>query len=883
MHKTQSSGKNKRFEINSTLSIWVATLTVVSMIVLFALVINSAREKDMVEQYSKQQLVIASGTATGIEDLIGGVEKSMINLSKLPCVKGTMPEATRQSLKVIYNDLEGKVNFIAIEDKDGVAIGTYPTSYMKGIKGKSFEFYRYFQEVKETGIPYISDLVPMGEKKGKDVENISKSIIIAVPRYDSDNEFSGVVFAALSLSTIIDRYIRPVKCEVSCYSWMVDDRGTILVHPDAEFVGKDVGILEGAKSEGTASLKDVLLKGEGGYGEYLLIGDSGSIEKSVVAYAKVNLGIRKWTIAISSPHDVVISLLRKTFLTVMAVAAGLIAAVIIGSIFVINSGRKRLRLEEELKHLKEKSIWQEKLAREKKTIEGIIEGSPIPTFVLNREHKIILWNKACTELTNFDGKEMINTDKQYVPFYHEKRPVMADLIIDNDVEGLKEYYGNNMVQQSEIVKGAYGAMDYFEDLGGKGRHLYFLAAPIYDEKGEIIAVIETLQDVSLEKEMGIRLKEYAETLENELDKNVRLRNEMEELYNYLQSILDSSPDRVFAFNSEGVIDYVSRAKGGKNESALQHVKGKHFTEFVAPEHRDSMLEKWKEIKRGIYKPFEIEIKKEDGSVRNLLLTSGPIKGTDRYVVVQRDITEFKNLEKKFYESQKLAAVGQLSAGIAHEVRNPLSSIKMSLQILEKRLKPSGNDLKRFEIAEKEVEHLEKLVRDILIFARPGEAKMEPADINKALKESLAMAEKEITDKKISIQSTYDKEIPLVKFDSAMLEEAFLNIYLNAIDAMEDRGKLLISTELVKNKYKSLVIEVKDNGCGIDKEDLHHIFNPFFTNKKYGTGLGLTQVKKIVDLHHGTVEVISEKGKGTTVRITFLVFSEETGEGLEIQA
>jgi len=116
-----------------------------------------------------------------------------------------------------------------------------------------------------------------------------------------------------------------------------------------------------------------------------------------------------------------------------------------------------------------------------------------------------------------------------------------------------------------------------------------------------------------------------------------------------------------------------------------------------------------------------------------------------------------------------------------------------------------------------------------------------------------------------------------------LEEAFLNIYLNAIDAMEDRGKLLISTELVKNKYKSLVIEVKDNGCGIDKEDLHHIFNPFFTNKKYGTGLGLTQVKKIVDLHHGTVEVISEKGKGTTVRITFLVFSEETGEGLEIQA
>lgn len=882
MQKTQAGGKNKHFEINSTLSIWVATFIVVFMIVLFALVINSAREKDMVEQYSKQQLVIASGTATGIEDLIVGVEKSMINLSKLPCVEGTMPETTRQSMKVIYNDLEGKVNFIAIEDKDGVAIGAYPTSYMKRIKGKNFKLYHYFQEVKETGIPYISDLVQTGEKKGKDWENISKSIIIAVPRYNSDNEFSGVVFAALSLSTIIDRYIRPVKCEVSCYSWMVDDSGTLLVHPDAEFIGKNVGILEGAMSEGTTSLKDVLLTGDGGYGEYWLIGDSGNIEKSVVAHAKINLGSRKWTIAISSPHDVVISLLRKTFINVMAVAAGLITAVIIGSIFVVNSGRKRLHLEEELKYLKEKTVWQERLAREKKTIEGIIEGSPIPTFVLNREHKIILWNKACTELTGFDGKEMINAEKQYVPFYPEKRPVIADLIVDNDIEGLKKHYSDKMVQQSEIVKGAYGAMDYFENLGGKNRHLYFLAAPIYDEKGEVIAAIETLQDVSREKEMEIRLKEYAENLKNELDKNVRLRNEMEELYNYLQSILDSSPDRVFAFNGEGVIDYVSRAIGAGNESALQHVKGKHFTEFVAPEHRVSMLEKWKEIKRGTYKPFEIEIKKDDGSVKNLLLTSGPIKGTDRYVVVQRDITEFKSLEKKFYESQKLAAVGQLSAGIAHEVRNPLSSIKMSLQILEKRLKPSGNDLKRFEIAEKEVEHLEKLVRDILIFARPEEAKMKLSDINKALKESLAMAEKEITDKKINIESNYDKKVSLMKFDSAMLEEAFLNIYLNAIDAMEDQGKLAISTKLVENKYKSLVIEIKDNGCGIDNEDLNHIFNPFFTNKKYGTGLGLTQVKKIVDLHQGTVEVISEKGKGTTVRITFLIFSEETGEGLEIQ-
>jgi hypothetical protein len=105
----------------------------------------------------------------------------------------------------------------------------------------------------------------------------------------------------------------------------------------------------------------------------------------------------------------------------------------------------------------------------KKTIEGIIEGSPIPTFVINKKHKIMLWSKACTELAGLDSKEMIGTDRQSVPFYPEKRPVIADLIIDNDVEGLKKYYGSKMVQESAVVKGAYEARVFFENLGGKKR------------------------------------------------------------------------------------------------------------------------------------------------------------------------------------------------------------------------------------------------------------------------------------------------------------------------------------------------------------------------------------------------------------------------------
>ncbi|MDD5532985.1 MAG: ATP-binding protein [Syntrophales bacterium] len=420
-----------------------------------------------------------------------------------------------------------------------------------------------------------------------------------------------------------------------------------------------------------------------------------------------------------------------------------------------------------------------------------------------------------------------------------------------------------------MVEGAYEATDYYEDLGGQKRYLYFLAAPIYDESGRIIAAIETLQDVTREREMERGLKEYAETLKDELYANITLRNEIEELYTFLQSVIESSPDRIFVLNTDGVVTYASRESAPEGESGrgirgAADVKGKYFWELVDPENRGLVEKKWAEVKSGVFRPFEIDSIDAAGTGKNMLISVTPIRGTDRYISVQRDIAEFKSLEKRFYETEKLAAVGQLSAGIAHEVRNPLSSIKMSLQILEKRLNPSGNDLKRFKIAEKEVEHLEKLVNDILLFARPADPVIEPGDINESVKNSLNMAEKEISDKKIEIRLDFAAGLPQPGFDQAMLKQALLNIYLNAIDAMDAGGKLTIVTRTADGERPAVEIEIRDTGTGIDEEALPHIFNPFFTTKNYGTGLGLAHVKKIIDLHNGSIEVFSKKGQGVRV-------------------
>jgi PAS domain S-box-containing protein len=373
--------------------------------------------------------------------------------------------------------------------------------------------------------------------------------------------------------------------------------------------------------------------------------------------------------------------------------------------------------------------------------------------------------------------------------------------------------------------------------------------------------------------MSRSLQEYAETLQNELTENINLRKEVESIYNYLQSLIDSLPDRFYEFGVDGIINYISRDMSRQKGLASQQMKGRHFTDFVASEHTDMVLKKWEDATHGIYVPFELETTDRVGVKRNLLVNIRQVKDTDRFVIVQRDITEFKNLERQFYESQKLAAIGHLSAGIAHELRNALSSIKMSLQILEKRMTPQGNDLKRFEIARREVEHLENLVNNVLVYAKPAEPKKRQASVRKIIEHSLYMAEKSVMDKHIRVETNIDPNIPDIVADDEMLAQALLNLYRNAVEASETNGLMRVSARMNSADGQKVRIEIEDEGSGINEEDLPNIFNPFFTKKDYGTGLGLSQVNKIIELHQGTIELHNREDKGTAAVILLPLHAE----------
>ncbi|UCB48047.1 MAG: PAS domain-containing protein [Deltaproteobacteria bacterium] len=236
-----------------------------------------------------------------------------------------------------------------------------------------------------------------------------------------------------------------------------------------------------------------------------------------------------------------------------------------------------------------------------------------------------------------------------------------------------------------------------------------------------------------------------------------------------------------------------------------------------------------------------------------------------HIILFRDLTEIQELKREVERTQRLASLGRLAAGIAHEIRNPLSSIKGFATYFRERYRDVPEDQKTAEIMVQEVERLNRVIGQLLEFARPMSVRKQPTSIQTVIQHSLKMIERDAQAKNISIRTNLSPEIQQVSIDPDRMNQVFLNLYLNGIEAMEDGGTL--SVELHPDQDENQIkIAVSDTGTGINKEDLVHVFDPYFTTKQSGTGLGLAIVHKIIESHKGEVKVESVAGKGTTVTI-----------------
>jgi signal transduction histidine kinase len=227
-------------------------------------------------------------------------------------------------------------------------------------------------------------------------------------------------------------------------------------------------------------------------------------------------------------------------------------------------------------------------------------------------------------------------------------------------------------------------------------------------------------------------------------------------------------------------------------------------------------------------------------------------------------------EAQLRRADRLSALGQLSAGLAHEIRNPLGAIKGAVEILQDDYPPGHAKAEFYAIILKEVDRLNEVVTNFLSFARPVSLTFVPLDVTAVLSDLEGLVSGQARRHRVQVFMNFHAGPARVMADEALLKQAFLNIMLNAVDAMPSGGDLSIATRVVDaaeaaagGPARWLEVVFDDTGIGIGEENLSRIFDPFFTTKKEGTGLGLAITYRIIENHHGTIRVISQPGRGTT--------------------
>jgi hemerythrin-like metal-binding protein len=448
----------------------------------------------------------------------------------------------------------------------------------------------------------------------------------------------------------------------------------------------------------------------------------------------------------------------------------------------------------------------------------IVDGDPVATLVINADHVVTHWNKACAALTGIPPTEMLGTARHWEAFYRQQRPILADLIVNGDLdEGIKNHY-QDKYRSSPLIAGAFEAEDFFPHIGNGGRWLFFTAAPLRDANGRIIGAIETLQDITERRQAEEALRRYQSQLEQLVEQRTAELREA-------------------------------------NQRLAEDNRKREQTEA--------------ELRR-------------------------------RYAELSELNAQLSETREQLVQSEKLASIGQLAAGVAHEINNPIGYVHSNLGTLEKYIADLFRMLDACEAAVHElpsaraaevgavrkeldmpflredipllmqeskegVSRVRKIVQDLKDFSRVDSShEWQWADVHQGLESTINIVANEIK-YKADVIKEYG-QLPEIQCLPSQLNQVFMNLLVNAAQAIgPERGKITLRSGV---EGDHVWLSFADTGCGMSEEIRQRIFDPFYTTKPIGkgTGLGLSLSYGIIKSHHGTIAVESQPGHGSVFRI-----------------
>jgi two-component system, sporulation sensor kinase E len=350
---------------------------------------------------------------------------------------------------------------------------------------------------------------------------------------------------------------------------------------------------------------------------------------------------------------------------------------------------------------------------------------------------------------------------------------------------------------------------------------------------------------------------------------------------FLETIFNAIQEGVIVTDATGKINYVNQAACELFGFAREDCLGRNISERLRG------LD-WNEVAGGVEKVIsrDMEVFYPENRILNFYVVPLQGEGTKRskraqgtgsgggladllgYAVILRDITETRRSTEQTIESERISALTLLAAGVAHELGNPLNSLHIHLQLMERRLRKLPEETRgalqeSIEVAKEEITRLDSIINQFLRAVRPAPLDTRPTNLNSLVQESVAFLEAEIFDRNIIVEQEIAPELPLLEVDRDQMKQAFYNVIKNAFQAMKSEGILRICTAFTGD---FVTISFADTGGGISSDHMGNVFQPYYTTKAQGSGLGLLIVRRIVRAHGGEIDLVSTEGVGLTLTI-----------------
>jgi len=442
------------------------------------------------------------------------------------------------------------------------------------------------------------------------------------------------------------------------------------------------------------------------------------------------------------------------------------------------------------------------------------------------------------------------------------------IFVNDKFEEISKYTKEEIIGQNHrILNSGYHSKDFFKDLWttirsgkiwrgeirnkAKDGSFYWVdttIVPFLNKKGKPVQYIAIRSDISKRKKAEGHLKE---TIKENID---------------IKFALDQSSIVAFT-DAKGIITSVNEKFCEISKYSREEILGRDHNILNSGFHSKEFFKNlWRTIGSGNVWKGEIRNKAKDGTFYWVDTTIVPFLNDQgkpyQYLAIRNDITERKRTEEVLHRQDKLAAVGQLAAGVAHEIRNPLTSMKGYAEFLQLDEKDPER-LEFLRIILDEIERVNTIVEDFMVLAKPKAVELEEKNVVPVIKNVVSLLEFEARKKNVRLTFDCNQDIIQIECDENRLKQVFLNFIKNGIEAMPNGGELHVKTIIHDNNVQ---ISIQDTGVGISKEKLKKLGEPFYTTKKNGNGLGLMVSFKIIESHNGKVFVESEPNKGTTFNI-----------------